>query len=419
MILQDVLVKPAGPDCNMDCGYCFYLEKLGLYPETATHRMSHDVLEVLIRKVMGGATEQVVFSWQGGEPTLMGLDFYRRVVMLQQRFGRGQTVGNGLQTNGLLLDRTWARFLADYRFLVGLSLDGPEHVHDRYRVTAAGRGTWAAVIDAAGVLQDAGVAVNALSVVTDYSAQFPEEIYSHHKELGLDHMQFVPCVETHAENPERAAEFSLTARRYGSFLCRLFDLWLEDFVEGKPTTSVRFFDAILHRYLGQEPPDCTLRRQCGDYLVVEHNGDVFSCDFFVEPKWLLGNVVHDNLQALLNSDRQAAFGCLKSSLPPKCVTCEWLHLCTGGCTKDRIRDPGDHGLNHFCEAYLRFFDHADAGFRRLAEEWRMGETERAEAAVGNRVPFAGPKVGRNEPCPCGSGMKFKKCCGSNRPSTSA
>ncbi len=412
--IQDVLVKPAGPDCNMACTYCFYLDKQDLFQESSVHRMSDAVLEALVRQVMSQAGQQVVFGWQGGEPTLMGLDFFKRAVALQQRYGRGQSVGNGLQTNGLLLDATWSSFLSEYSFLVGLSLDGPEHIHDRYRRTSGGKGTWATVTDKAKLLQDAGVAVNALSVVNSYSVQFAEEIYVHHKQAGFDFMQFIPCVETDPAEPTRAASFSVSSEAYGSFLCQLFDLWLNDFVDGKPTTSIRMFESIFHSYVGQVPPDCGLRKQCGDYLVVEHNGDLFSCDFFVEPEWKLGNVLENNLSAVLNSEQQTAFGCLKSKLPGPCETCEWLQYCTGGCTKDRIRDPRDQGLNHFCSAYQTFFKHADPHFHLLAEQWRLREAEGRASAMRTQMEQTGVKVGRNDPCPCGSGRQFKKCCSSLR-----
>ncbi len=405
---RSILVKPAGPDCGMACGYCFYSGKAGLYPETATHRMDEAVLDATLRQFLDQPASELSIGWQGGEPTLMGLPFFERAVALEERYGDGKTIGNGLQTNGLLLDRRWARFFRQYRFLIGLSIDGPADVHDRYRVRRGGGGTWARVRDAARMLLEEGVPVNALTVVNDVTARFPDEIYDHHRALGLDYMQFIPCVETDPSDPRRAAPFSVTAEAYGAFLCRIFDRWRADFRDGKPQASVRFFESLLFGYAGLAPPDCTLCETCGDYLVVEHNGDVYPCDFFVEPAERLGNLMGAPLAGLYASDRQRDFGRRKAALPGACVVCPWLARCRGGCPKDRRRDPRDLGVSHFCAAYQRFFAHADGEFEQLVTAWRRrtaaGEAPRERAAAGSRT-------GRNAPCPCGSGLKFKRCCG--------
>jgi uncharacterized protein len=287
-----------------------------------------------------------------------------------QRCGRGQMVANGLQTNGMLIDKAWAKLFRDYHFLIGLSLDGPEHVHDRFRKNRTGRGSWQRVVDAAHLLLDHGVEVNVLSVVNDYSAQFPEEIYSFHKSHGLNFMQFIPCVETDAHDPTRVAPFSVSAESYGNFLCKVFDLWIADFVNGAPTTSIRFFEALLFQYAGFPPTECTLFETCGNYLLVEHDGSVYACDFFVEPEWKLGNLLETQLDAMLNSPRQMEFGQQKAMLPENCLACEWKPKCRGGCTKDRLRNPASQGQNHFCEAYKLFFPHADARLRGLVENWQ-------------------------------------------------
>ncbi len=363
--LNSILVKPAGPDCNMACTYCFYSSKAALFGGNK-HRMADDVLENLIRQAMRQAGKQISFAWQGGEPTLMGLPFFEKVVSYEQDYGKGQVVGNGLQTNGILIDRNWARFLREYNFLVGLSIDGPRHIHDRYRVMGDGKGSFSKVVDRAKLLLDSGVAVNALSVITDYSADFADEIYEFNRDLGLRYMQFMPCVERDPVYVHRAAPFSVPAVKYGQFLCRIFDLWLADFSRGRPTTSIRFFESVLFRYAQMEPPECTLLKECGVYVVVEHTGDVYSCDFFVEPQWKLGNIAKHRLIDLLNSDKQESFGKMKARLPDVCRECRWLDYCRGGCIKDRIRDPEDNGLNHFCESFKMFFEHADAKLRILA-----------------------------------------------------
>ncbi len=404
--LNSLLIKPAGPDCDLACDYCFYLEKAQLFGETAVHRMSDAVLEELMRQVFAQAGSEVAFGWQGGEPTLMGVGFFERAVELQKRFASSGSVRNGLQTNGLRIDESWIPVLRRNDFLVGLSLDGPAHVHDRYRRARSGGSTWSRVVDRAKLMLDAHVAVNALSVVNDYSVRFPEEIYAFHKELGLDHMQFIPV----------SAPFTLSAEAYGHFLCELFDLWQADFSQGAPTTSIRFFESLLYPYLHLPAPDCTLLNECGVYLVVEHNGDVFPCDFFVESAWKLGNVLQGSLIRMLNSERQREFGRIKSALPESCGECRWLSLCRGGCHKDRATGTAGREENSLCQGLKAFFEHADSGFRSLAEQWREDQAAQemayAPQARDPRAAAPSARVGRNAPCPCGSGLKFKRCCGS-------
>ncbi len=366
--LNSVLVKPAGPDCNMACTYCFYLKKSRLFPHSKTHRMSEDVLKQMVQQVMKWGEPQVSFGWQGGEPTLMGIDFFKKAVEFQQRFGgrRVKEVGNGLQTNGILIDREWARFLKKYNFLVGLSIDGPEHIHNKYRRLKAGKGSWSRVVDKARLLLDTGVAVNALAVVNDYSVQFPEEVYEFFKSLGLNYMQFVPFVEPDPVKPGQTAPFSVDAEKYGRFLCRLFDLWMKDADGTVFNTSIRFFDSLFYRYLGQAAPDCTLHENCGIYVVVEHNGDVYSCDFFVEDKWKLGNVKKESLLEMLNSPLQEQFGRMKEDVSRACRHCQWFHYCRGGCTKDRLIPGTDGSINYLCRSYQIFFQHAHARMKELS-----------------------------------------------------
>jgi uncharacterized protein len=407
MTLESVLVKPAGPDCDLACSYCFYRHKGPLFPAGA-HRMSDEVLSEMIRQLVEVSGPHVSVGWQGGEPTLMGLPFFERAVRLEERHGRGRTVANGLQTSGMHIDRSWAVFLKQYRFLVGLSIDGPEDVHDHYRRTAGGGPTWARVRDAAQLLLDTGVPVNALTVVNDHSVRFPEEIYAHHRNLGLTHMQFIPCFERDRSDPGRTAPFSVPADAYGSFLRTLFDRWISDFRDGAPTTSIRFFESLLFSYAGMAPADCTFLEQCGTYLVVEHNGDVFPCDFFVGQSWKLGNIMEEPLRELIRSPGRRAFARMKAELPEGCSACRWLSLCRGGCTKDRPSDTGGRTATRYCRSYRMFFEPADGELRRLvAEHRRRGEGAQRRART---VPAG--KVGRNDPCPCGSGRKYKKCCGS-------
>ncbi len=369
--LNFLLVKPAGPDCNMACTYCFYLEKKYLFTQTPTHRMSIKILEEMIKQAINQSDKHISFGWQGGEPTLMGLPFFEKAVAIQTKYGEGKTISNGFQTNGILIDKKWARFFKKNNFLIGISLDGPEHIHDHYRLNQGGQGTWKKVMQSAKTLLDEGAETNALIVVNDYSVQFPEEIYTFHKELGLNYMQFIPCVETDPANPGHTAPFTVSSEQYGVLLCTLFDLWISDFTNGVPTTSIRFFDSVFFSYVGLAPPECTLLRECGIYLVVEHNGDVYSCDFFVEPDWKLGNVMRDKLIDMQNSQQQEVFGRNKYSVPEKCSFCRWLNHCRGGCPKDRMYDPADKGITHFCKSYQMFFEHADEKLKKLALEWKL------------------------------------------------
>jgi len=380
--LNSVLVKPAGADCNMACEYCFYLEKGALYPKRKVHRMSVEVLEELVRQLMQAGESQVSFSWQGGEPTLMGLEFLKRAVAFEQKYGRtGQSVGNGFQTNGLLINDEWCEFFKEYSFLVGLSLDGLEHVHDHYRRDRGGRPTWQRVMKAAELMARHGVAYNILAGVNDYSAQFPREIYDFLTRQALPgdrqekFLQFIPIVETDVRTGA-AAPFSVSGEAFGKFLCEIFDCWLGDFKNGWPTVSIRFFDTVFYSYVGMEAPECSSMKECGCYVVVEHSGDVYSCDFFVEPRWKLGNLMKGDMLEMLTSPRQTEFGRMKAALPDLCLNCRWLNLCRGGCTKDRIRDPADCGLCHFCVSHKMFFEHADEHFRRLAEKWQRGDRPR-------------------------------------------
>lgn len=398
--LNSVLIKPAGPDCNLACEYCFYLGKAQLFPEMPHHRMPEDVLEALVRQMLEQGSPSISFAWQGGEPTLMGLPFYEKAVEYQKRFGNGRIVGNSLQTNGLLIDADWADFLRENNFLVGLSIDGPQHVHDHYRKNLAGDGSWERVSRAAGLLFEKGAEVNALATVTDYSAGFSDEIYDYLRSLGFAFMQFIPILER-AENGEDVAQFSASADAYGHFLCRLFDRWMADFQDGEPTTSIRYFDSLFYRYVGLQPPDCSLMEACGPYVVVEHNGDVYSCDFFVEPRWKLGNVLIDRLTDLLNSPTQQRFGERKAAWPDQCEICKWLPYCYGGCPKDRI-----NGMNHFCESAQMFLEHADSRMQALADEWKRRNLHPPSSPT-THIP---KDIGRNDPCPCGSSKKYKHCC---------
>ncbi len=373
--LNSVLIKPAGPDCNLDCTYCFYLEKDKLFSDVREHRMSEIVLEEMTKQIMQQAGSYISFAWQGGEPTLMGIPFFEKAVEFQKQYGGNKIITNSIQTNGLLIDDKWVAFLKRNNFLVGLSLDGPQHIHDKYRIMNGGQDSWEKVEHSAKLMFDSGVEVNALTVLTDYSVQFPEEIYNYHKSLNLNYLQFIPCLETDPDDKTKLASYSVTAEQYGSFLKKVFDLWIADFEGLRAKTSVRFFDSVFHHYIAYPPPQCTLMNECGVYVVVEHNGDVFACDFYVNPEWKLGNVQTHKLVEMLNSDKQKEFGEEKTVLPKVCLSCHWLTQCRGGCPKDRVVNPTNSQLNYFCRSYKMFFEYADVPLRRLAEMWEKEQAD--------------------------------------------
>ncbi len=403
--LGHLLVKPVGAACNLSCSYCFY-RQVGDYLPTGG-RMTDEVLERLIGDFLAGRPQIAAFGWQGGEPTLAGLDFFRKVVEIQARRGtRGQRVGNALQTNGLLLDDEWAKFLSEWRFLVGLSIDGPEPVHDRHRGKS-----WRRAIAAAEVLRKRGVAFNLLIVLTEESASRGAELYRWFLREGYMDVQFIPCIEpaqlgSPAEWNPRLADFSVSPATLGRFLVESFQEWRES---GLPRgASERTFSAMLASFAGQDPGLCTFAPDCASYLVVERGGEVYPCDFFVRPEWRLGSVA-DGIHELAGAPGRKKFAGLKSLAKKACGDCQWWTLCHGGCPKDRAAAGSFEQPSPFCAAYKQFFAESVDWFKAEAQR-RLAECRRQEAAA--RAPSRPPpSPGRNDPCPCGSGKKYKRCCG--------
>ncbi len=427
-----VLAKPIGPVCNLDCKYCFYLEKEILYSNTvgmASWSMPHDVLESFIRQYIEAQETPVVnFAWQGGEPTLLGVEFFQKIVALQKRYGNGKRIENGFQTNGVLLDDLWCNFLANNDFLVGLSIDGPRELHDKFRVDKGGKPTFDAVMRGIGFLKKHDVEFNTLTVVNRGNSHHPLEVYRFLKHFGSDFMQFIPAVERAAAAPTSdglflvspdypaagVTEWSVEPRQYGAFLCAIFDEWVRHDV-GR--CYVQLFDVALEAWAGVDSSLCIFCRTCGGAMALEHNGDLYSCDHYVYPKNLLGNVIASPLLSLTNSRQQRQFGQDKwDSLPKYCRECEVRFACNGECPKHRFsRTPdGERGLNYLCAGYKKFFKHIDPCMRFMAAELREGRApanvmewlRRADAQNGQQK-----KPGRNDLCPCGSGRKYKRCCG--------
>jgi uncharacterized protein len=402
-----LLVKPAGADCNLRCAYCFYLGKAALYPDSGRHRMSGVVLERLIASYMATPQPQYAFGWQGGEPTLMGLDFFRTVTDLQKKHGRpGAVVANGLQTNANLLDDAFAAHLAEYRFLLGVSLDGPAPLHDPHRVAADGRPTHARVLAGIDCLRRHRVEFNILTLVNSLNSRQPEQVYQSLVADGHLFHQYIPCVEF--EPGGAPLPFSVEPEVWGEFLCRIFDLWSP---ADTRKVSIRLFDSILFRLVEGQANVCHMGRDCRQYFLVEHNGDVYPCGFFAEPGLKLGNIMENSWEDLLESPVYQEFGLCKSAWNAACDACPWVELCAGDCLKHRYagsRDP--RRLSHLCAGWKMFYTHTAGRFQQLAEEIRRDR--RSQAALFEKaMPAPSSAAGRNAPCPCGSGKKFKHCCG--------
>jgi uncharacterized protein len=434
-----LLAKPTGAVCNLDCTYCFFLSKEQLYPGDR-FRMADDLLEMYLRQLIEAhRTPEVMVAWQGGEPTLMGLGFFRRAMETVERYRRpGQTVSHSIQTNGVLLDDEWCSFLHDHEVLVGLSIDGPKDIHDAYRLDKHGRGTFDRVIASLRRLQAHDVEVNVLCTVHDRNQDRGAEVYRFFRdELGLRFMQFIPIVERATTETLELADAgwggerrgrplyvnrgSLVTRRtvgshaWGRFLSDVFDEWVHRDVG---TVFVQHFDAALASWAGLPASMCVFRETCGAALALEHNGDVYSCDHFVEPEHRIGNIRDTHLVELVSSPQQVAFGRAKrDTLPAYCRSCDVHFACHGECPKNRFtRTPdGEEGLNYLCAGYKHFFHHIDRPMRIMAdllERERSPSTVMTVLRLEEASPFRG--VGRNDPCPCGSGKKLKRCHGAER-----
>jgi uncharacterized protein len=382
-----LLIKPSGSDCNLDCKYCFYKHRAAEVGR-GKQRMSDEVLEKLIKDYMQLKFPLAGFAWQGGEPTLMGLDFYKRAVELQKQFGiAGQEVGNSLQTNAVLIDDRWGHFLHENNFLVGISIDGPKEFNDYYRLDNSGAGTFDKVLRAINTCKEHKVEFNTLTLLNNINADHPDRVFDFLIENGVRFLQFIPCVELDPAT-NKVTDFSITPAQYGEFLCRIFDRWF-DFgptrlgeARRSPTKlSIRDFDSILSYYVTGKHTICTFDKQCSQYIVIEHTGDAFTCDFFVEPKWRLGNIFETPIQKLATDSKKRAFARAKQNLCNKCLVCRHLAVCRGGCMKDRVMlDAGYLILDenresrievresYFCESYKRFFDYTIPKFVQLAAE---------------------------------------------------
>jgi uncharacterized protein len=427
-----VMAKPSGSVCNIDCSYCFYLEKDRLYPERNKNwRMDDDTLERFVKQhIDAQPTSHVDFAWQGGEPTLLGISFYQKVVELCDKYGEGKQIYHAFQTNGILLDDDWCMFLKQHNFLVGLSIDGPAHLHDHYRVNRSGKPTHAKVMLAIECLKKHGVEFNTLTVVTAKNVNHPLQVYEFLKQIGSTFIQFIPLVERHSQpentdiytlaSPDETSvamtDWSVSPKAYGKFLNTIFDHWIRNDV-GR--VFVQTFDTTLASWVGEPAGVCVFSETCGHAFALEANGDLYQCDHYVYPEYKLGNIHQISIGEMNNSDAAKQFGMdKKETLTNQCQSCEYKFACHGGCPKHRFvtSKQGHPNHNYLCEGYYEYFKHTEKNMKMMAELLRHGQ---APASIMNYLTIersnsiqqaVNEGVGRNDPCPCGSGKKFKKCC---------
>jgi uncharacterized protein len=366
-----IFVKPAGPICNLDCKYCYYLKKEHLFPEGESFRMPDILLEEYIVQHIEACAEPVIrFSWHGGEPTVLGVDYYRKIVALQKKhMSPDQRIMNGMQTNGTLLDDVWCRFLAAEGFYVGLSLDGPKELHDKYRLTKGGKPTYEQTMRGYELLRQHGVHTDILCMVNAHNVRYPNEVYRFFKKIEAPYVSFLPMVERQADAKGGISPLTVPAQDWGHFLCTIFDEWMSQDI-GR--IKVQIFEEAARTAFGQEHSLCIFRPVCGDIPVIEHNGDFFSCDHFVDSEHRVGNIIETPLVVMLESQAQREFGQAKwKTLPRYCRECEVLDMCHGECPKNRfIMTPeGELGLNYLCAGYKRFFTHCRPWIDEVAAEW--------------------------------------------------
>ncbi|MBD3183322.1 anaerobic sulfatase maturase [Candidatus Poribacteria bacterium] len=406
-----VFVKPVGSKCNLSCRYCYYLEKEYLYPGDEVFRMPVNILEEYIIQHINASTDPVIrFSWHGGEPTILGIDYFRNIVNLQRKHRpANRQIANGIQTNGTLLNEEWCEFFERERFAVGLSLDGPQEMHDRCRVTKDQKPTLERVMKGYELLRRYNIQCDILCVVNSYNVQYPTRLYGFFKHIKARYISFLPLVEQQKDTSRGVSDDTVSAEAFGHFLCAIFDEWKNNDI-GK--IDIQIFEEASRLAFGQEHSLCMFRKTCGDIPVVEHNGDFFSCDHFVDNEYKIGNIQDTSLLEMLKSPEQRKFGQNKlDTLPRYCRECEVRDMCNGECPKNRfIQTPdGEDGLNYLCAGYREFFNHCRPFVDQLAILQRQNNIEIQIQTTKTKLQ-PNTEVGRNDPCPCGSGLKYKKCC---------
>ncbi len=429
-----LLAKPAGPICNLGCKYCFYLEKEKFLDPASRFRMTGEVLENFVRQyIESHPGPEVNFAWQGGEPTLLGVEFFRRAVELQKEYTGTKRISNAIQTNGVLLDDEWGRFLSQENFLVGLSLDGPADLHDCYRTAKSGAPSFDRVLQGLEILKKHQVEFNTLTCVHRKNAEHPQRVYEFLKKAGARFLQFIPIVERRPDEKAAAigldlayppglegdeaaspvTPWSVRPKAFGQFLSDIFDRWVRHDV-GR--IFVQHFDVTLASWMGMDPPLCVFSERCGTALAIEHDGSLYSCDHYVYPEYHLGNIAERSLLEMIASGQQRKFGNDKAdSLPRFCHECDVLALCHGGCPKQRFMatPDGEPGLNYLCAGYRQFFHHSAPLMKAMAELLHTGRPASMVMKIVSEREHPGKvtSIAPNSACPCGSGKKFKQCCG--------
>ncbi|GGA44381.1 anaerobic sulfatase maturase [Paenibacillus physcomitrellae] len=399
-----VMWKTVSEDCNLACDYCYY-STCGGKPGPKINRIDSALLDKFIKEYMQFSQGAATFAWQGGEPLLAGLDFFKEVVYLQALYAPPHTViSNSLQTNATLVDDRWAAFFKTYQFLIGVSLDGPKEVHDSRRVNAAGKGSFDRVMAGIEHLRKHQVDFNILTVIHKGNVSEAKTLMAFYRENGFNFVQFIPCMDFRSQQVDKPGEYEITPQEYGDFLCSIFDEWYND---GYPEVSIRFFDNMLGVYLNREAEHCVHRAACPTSLVLEQNGDAFPCDFFINEKWTVGNVAGSSIADMLAHPNYARFHQMKTALPDKCRSCEWQRLCYGGCPRNRKWNPEgtESDPDYFCQSYMQIYAYADERMQEMSMRMR-----REMYSYHLQHDYAGKTPGRNKPCPCGSGKKHKACC---------
>lgn len=407
-----LLIKPSSADCNLNCDYCFYLEKHRIYPQTKRHRMKDTVLEQMVSSYMNTSQPVYYFGWQGGEPTLMGLAFFEKVVEFQKKYGRrGAIVSNGLQTNATLINDPLAALWSKYKFLVGVSIDGPKEIHDQYRTNIKGHGSHGDVLRGIDTLKRHGVEFNALVLVSASNVQHPKEIYRYLCNLDIYHHQYIPCVEF--DNTGQPCSFAISGKQWGAFLCGIFDEWIQ---KDTRKVSIRLFDSILGHMMDWQYRMCSQGGRCNTYFVVEHNGDIYPCDFFVELPTRLGNILNHTWEELSCSVRYRSFSRQKSDWSNRCKDCDFLRFCSGDCLKHRFyKDRNPQTLSWLCAGWKRFYHHSLPSFEKIAlsslNEHQTSFPHQRRTHL-NRLPQI--EIRRKDLCFCGSEKKFRDCHGKGK-----
>jgi uncharacterized protein len=400
---MSIMLKTVSESCNLACSYCYYSRCQGRPGKTSP--IATELLERLFKQYLRETRTDASFIWQGGEPLMAGIDFFKEAIRLQKKYARGSvSITNTVQTNATLINDEWAAFFRQQGFIVGVSLDGPQPVNDKNRMDSAGRGSFERTVRGIERLKHHGVETSILSVISPDNVDQPESLMAFFEQSGYRNLHFIPCMDFASQQSSTPAAYKITAAEYGSFLCRSFDVW---FNGGNPSLSVRLFDNLVNLYASGESELCHLRGACTQMLVVEQNGQTYPCDFYINNDWALGFIGQHSLQEILSSSAYRKFGKLKSKLSEDCLHCRWRTLCEGGCPRNRTAgmNASSSSRDYFCDSYRQLFEHVDTKMRMLGKVVRHRWFE-----YGLRHGLGGRMPGKNDLCACGSGRKYKHCC---------